>query len=328
MIHFACVQCDRRHKVHESMSGATVKCPCGQIMLVPTPDAAPESPAPASDTSLFLTCVCGKKLRVPRTAIGKSVRCSCGETLAVAGSEESMMAEENAQSYTPAPNTIGGDNLGLFSPQPTGQLPGGAPSVNAWNGSPPTSYGSTSAAGQGSYGQPNYGAVPQNQNPYGASYTHDYLRNAHAENEAQHQSNQVEYSTELNTARWTLIVVGILMMFVNFALFIAADSEVASIAQEEASKGVAVDQGFLVVIVRIVYAFSMVVGVFFMLLGTLVYRFPVVAPSIGLALYVLINIMTLVLNPMSFVSPIGIIIRIAIIGTLVKAINSGIYYRR
>lgn len=328
MIHFACVQCDRRHKVHESMSGAKVKCPCGQIMLVPTPDAALESPAPASDASLSLTCVCGKSLRVPRTAIGKAVRCSCGATLAVAGSKESMMAEEIAQSYPPGPNASGGDNQGLFGPQPTGQLPGGAPTVKGGNGVPPVSYGSSSTAGQGSYGPPQYAAAPQNQNPYGATYTHDNLRNAHAENGAQRQSNQVEHSTELNTARWTLIAVGILMMIVNFALFIAADSEVANIAQEEAAQGVAVDQGFLVVVVRIVYAFSMVVGIFFILLGTLVYRFPVVAPSIGLALYVLINIMTLVLNPMSFVSPIGIIIRIAIIGTLVKAINSGIYYRR
>lgn len=328
MIHFACVQCDRRHKVHESMTGATVKCPCGQIMLVPTPAAAPESPAAITDDRLSLTCVCGKNLRVPRTAIGKAVRCSCGETLAVAGSEESMSAEEVASPYSPEPDMFGGDNLGLYSPQPTGQLPGSSPSTNSWKGGPPAPYSSSSSAGHGSYGQPYHGATPQNQNPYGASYTHDYLRNAHAENEAQHQSNQVEHSTELNTARWTLIVVGILTMFVNLALFIAADSEVATIAQEEASQGVAVDQGFLVVIVRIVYAFSMLVGVFFMLLGSLVYRFPVVAPSIGLALYLITNIIFLVLNPMSFASPIGIIIRIAIIGTLVKAINSGIYYRR
>lgn len=328
MIHFACVQCDRRHKVHESIAGAKVKCPCGQIMLVPTPAAAPESPAPATDDKLSLTCVCGKNLRVPRTAIGKTVRCSCGESLAVAGSEESMLAEEVAQSYPPEPNLFGGDELGAYSPQPTGQLPGGATSMNSWDGGPPAAYSSTSSTGSGSYGQPSYGAAPQNQNPYGASYTHDYLRSAHTENEAKRGANQVAHSTELKTARWTLLLVGVLMMFVNLALFIAADSEVASIAQEEASQGVAVDQGFLVVIVRIVYAFSMLVGVFFMLLGSLVYRYPVVAPSIGLALYVLINIVTLVLNPMSFVSPIGIIIRIAVIGTLIKAINSGIYHRR
>lgn len=301
MIHFACVQCSRRHKVHESMAGATVKCPCGQLMLVPVP-AVSEIPLPEPvEEKIALTCVCGKNLKVPQSAVGKSVRCSCGEVLMVAG------VQEEPPAYGVETGKQSEDWLSGALPPPTAP-----PSLNNIK-----SQGSPYSATASGYTQP---STP--------SYTHDYLRHAHEEQVTRRSDEHHEASTELHAARWTLIVIGILTILVNLLLFFNVSNEIAKVAQDAAAQGDAINITLFENIGRIFYGCTMMVGVVFILLGVGVYQFPVAAPAIGLGLYVLGIAMYLVLNPMGMLSPFGIAVKFVIIGTLIKAINSGVYYRR
>ena len=89
-----------------------------------------------------------------------------------------------------------------------------------------------------------------------------------------------------------------------------------------------IDKNLIEIICRAFYALVVFVGFGFILLGILVYQFPVAAPAIGLIFYGLGILFLLYLNPTEVLRPVGIMIKLAIIGTLVKAINDGAYYRR
>ena len=120
---------------------------------------------------------------------------------------------------------------------------------------------------------------------------------------------------------------------VNLLLFFNVDNEIAEVAQDAAAQGEAIYIVLFETIGRILYGCTMMVGGVFILMGAGVYQFPVTAPAIGLGLYVLGLhvlgvVMYLTLNPMAMISPFGIAVKFVIIGTLVKAINSGVYYRR
>ena len=279
MIHFACVQCSRRHKVHESMAGATVRCPCGQMMLVPDAEVSP-----TAIEEMQVTCVCGNELWVPQSAIGESVRCSCGEELLVAGPVESSIPESPLQRLDE-------------SLEHQGRLSSVAQDRNA-------------------------------QESLKASvFSRDLLEHAQQEIQSKKIESKNVISRELEPGRWTLIVIGLLSILINIIYFININAEVTTIAQNAAAKGTAVDMALLTLVGRAFYGLAILMGFVFVALGVSVYRLPLAAPAIGLSIYGLGLILYLLLNPIAFVSPLGILVKIAIIGALVKAINSGIYYR-
>lgn len=120
---------------------------------------------------------------------------------------------------------------------------------------------------------------------------------------------------------------------VNLLLFFNVDNKIAEVAQDAAAQDEAIDIVLFETIGRILYSCTTMVGGVFILLGAGVYQFPVAAPAIGLGLYVLgLHVLGIVmylsLNPMAMISPFGMAVKFVIIGTLVKAINSGVYYRR
>jgi hypothetical protein len=125
---------------------------------------------------------------------------------------------------------------------------------------------------------------------------------------------------------------------VNLLLFFNVDNKIAEVAQDAAAQDEAIDIVLFETIGQILYGCTMMVGGVFILLGAGVYQFPVAAPAIGLGLYVLglhvlgLHVLGIVmylsLNPMAIISPFGMSVKFVIIGTLVKAINSGVYYRR
>ena len=341
MIHFACVQCCRRHKVDESMIGLTVKCPCGQLMIVPSNEpvevesgevheaaveaAEVDEPDVAEvveivEEKITVHCICGTELKVPTSAIGKMVRCKCGETMAVAGAAEPLIEVMTPRGdvydpflvATPKPPGASG---GL---PPQGWMPPGAPMMP-----PPL---------QPVYGQP---AAPQpsraSRHPAGSkrsSFGAEHIRQAEEDAVNRRKDERAMASRALEPARWSLIVVGILTIIANIYMFFNAPYEAASVAQEAAARGEMIDKTLIEIICRVFYAIVVFVGFGFILLGLLVYQFPVAAPAIGLTFYGLGILFLLYLNPTEVLRPVGIMIKLAIIGTLVKAINDGAYYRR
>jgi len=67
------------------------------------------------------------------------------------------------------------------------------------------------------------------------------------------------------------------------------------------------------------------VGVTMIILGALIYQFPVFCPLAGLILYILAIVVSGVLNPMSLLK--GIIIKILVIVALGKAVGDSASYR-
>jgi hypothetical protein len=219
--------------------------------------------------------------------------------------------QEEAESYGIGMGTQSEDWLGGAMPYPAAYSP---PSNFPTNASP---YCAPSSS---------------NTNPKPPSYTHDYLRHAQ-EDRVTRRANEHHEASPNGTPRWTLIVIDILTILVNLLLFFNVDNEIAEVAQDAAAQGEAIDIVLFETIGRILYGRTMMVGVVFILMGAGVYQFPVAAPAIGLGLYVLglhvlRVVMYLTLNPMAMISPFGIAVKFVIIGTLVKAINSGVYYRR
>lgn len=328
MIHFECLQCSRRHKVNSSMAGAKVKCPCGQVMLVPaapssTFDSAQPNP-PSSDGKVMLNCACGKTLRVSAAAIGKSVRCPCGEVLTVTSPQDvSFAGAENEVSDPFFPSTPQG-SLGAMNSSNdwlSDALPATpAPTYPAAGGY--AAYGSGGAYGSGSA----YGSTSPSRgnSPYSPTYSSDYMRTAEKETKARRAENQSDITVEGNAARWALIIIGLLTIFFNIVWFINIEHEIAGMMQEAAANGEFADVDFLRVVGRILYGITILVGVVLVILGGLVPQFPIAAPAIGLAIYVSGILLFLLLDPMSLVSPVGIFVKLAVISALVKAIISGV----
>jgi hypothetical protein len=303
------------------MAGAKVKCPCGQVMLVPaapssTFDSAQPSPE-SSDEKVMLNCACGKTLRVSATAVGKSVRCPCGEVLQVNSPQDVSFASEENE----VPDSF-------FPSTPQGSL-GAMSSSNDWLSealpvTPAPTY--QAAGGYAAYGGGAYGSTSPSRgnSPYSPTYSSDYMRTAEKETKARRTENQSEVTVEGNAARWALIIIGLLTIFFNIVWFINIEHEIAGMMQEAAANGEFADIGFLRVVGRIFYGITIIVGVVLVILGGLVPQFPIAAPAIGLAIYVSGILLFLLLDPMSLVSPVGIFVKIAVISALVKAIISGV----
>ena len=141
----------------------------------------------------------------------------------------------------------------------------------------------------------------------------------------------------LNTAKWIMIVVGILTIGVNVFQYVAVEKIIDAQLEEELRKqGVArnqVDQAAYnqardtaIRGVRVVCFVLIVLGVIFIVMGLLVKQYPVPLTIAGLALYVGSALVFAALDPMTLLQ--GIIIKIFIVIGLVKAVQAALAYER
>jgi hypothetical protein len=155
---------------------------------------------------------------------------------------------------------------------------------------------------------------------------------------------------QLNQAKWILIVIGVLTILFNGALFALARSMVDAqvqkqIAQLGGAGRVIIDQTVLqreiaeaVLRTRIVTGIGILLGAVFLTLGVIVHRFPVPATIAALVLYILDTLANLAFTVMlakeagkdgaSAGLPAGWIIRVLIIIALAKAVQSAIAYEK
>lgn len=79
-----CPKCQKKLSVQPELAGRQAKCPCGEILKIPT-RKAPQTSA------LRRTCSeCGKHLKIPPQLAGKAVKCPCGQVLPVSsGTQQS-----------------------------------------------------------------------------------------------------------------------------------------------------------------------------------------------------------------------------------------------
>lgn len=141
---------------------------------------------------------------------------------------------------------------------------------------------------------------------------------------------------ELNSARWALIIVGVLVIGVNIFEMVNLRSLVREAFQKEIRNlgpGAIVDQAQLrrledsaVRIGTIIGAGAIVLGVVFLILGLLVRRFPVPITITGLVLFLIYQGALIVLDINNLYR--GIILKVIVLVVLVKAIQAAFAYQK
>jgi hypothetical protein len=141
----------------------------------------------------------------------------------------------------------------------------------------------------------------------------------------------------LNTAKWIMIVVGILTIGVNVFQYTAVEKIIdAQLAEELRKEGIArhqVDQAAYnqardtaIRGVRVICLVLIGLGVLYIVMGMLVKQYPVPLTIAGLSLYVGSALVFAALDPMTLFQ--GIIIKIFIVIGLVKAVQAALAYEK
>lgn len=333
MIRYTCASCQRTLLVKPSLAGQSSKCPCGTTFTVPqvakvsTPTAATaattnskpaqsnlaqtksaqsksaHSSAEASNGVVVPCTECNRQLRAPATAAGKAVRCPCGH-LVLVPAKNSSETKRGTTVVTVAKNEPTGDWLKSLPPPQVLHAPPPQSGAEFW-------YVDVEPE--------DYQPPPPITVPDARQVSHEYLRGAEKELREQRQRGG---SGALGTAQITMILVGLLSIALNGFLLFNAPNEVA-----EVMKGgdVGMSQESLLQYVQIFYGGFIAVGVAMLILGALIYQFPVFCPLAGLILYILAIVVSGILNPMSLVK--GLIVKVLVIIALGKAVGDGANYR-
>ena len=316
MIRYSCTECQRTLLVKPSLAGKSSKCPCGASFTVPqiakavAPPAAKPPPAPHAASTVVLGCTkCDRQLRAPATAVGKAVRCPCGQLV--------MVPTQNAPAKnTPTTQTRRGSTVVTVVKNEAGdwlkQLP---PPQNPYT--PPPQSGAE--FWYVDVYPEDYEPPPPVTPPDARQLSHEYIRGAEKELQEQRKRGG---SGALATAQITLILVGLLTIALNGFLLFNAPNEVQEVMQ---GGNVAMTQESLLQFVQIFYGAFIAVGTIMIILGALIYQFPVFCPLAGLILYILAIVVSGVIDPMSLVK--GIIIKVLVIVALGKAVGDGASYR-
>ncbi len=335
MIRYNCTECQRTLLVKPTLAGQRSTCPCGTAFTVPqiakatattvatitkptVTNPAPAKPKPPrlakarESNSLLVSCSkCDRQLRSPSSAAGKAVRCPCGQLVMVPVQnkpETQPGTKPETQRGTTVVSVVrtepGGDWLNQLPPQQVLHAPPSQEGAEFWYVD----------AEQEDYEPPPPVIVPDAR-----QLTHEYIRGAEKELQEQRKRGG---SGALGTAQVTLILVGLLSIGLNGFLLFNAPNEVQEVMK---SGDVAMSQEALLQFVQIFYGAFMAVGAVMLLLGALIYQFPVFCPLAGLILYILAIIVSGILDPMSLLK--GIIIKILVIVALGKAVGDGASYR-
>lgn len=144
-------------------------------------------------------------------------------------------------------------------------------------------------------------------------------------------------SKQLNSAKAILIVIGVISLLINGALFIFAREAVNSQLNKEVAElrrqNMIVDEEKLSEIressvrtSQLLAAIGSGIGITFVVLGTIVKKYPVPITITGLVLYIGCNVIFALINPENLRA--GWWIKILIIVGLAKAVQAAIAYER
>ena len=132
---------------------------------------------------------------------------------------------------------------------------------------------------------------------------------------------------QLKSARWIMIFVGVLTIAINGFAFATTDGTLDREVAELQAQGYEIDDAELANLIfsnKLITGGFAATGVLFILLGILVYQFPVPCTVTGLVLYIGAIGLGALLNPLSLAQ--GIIVKVLIIMGLVKSVKSAFAY--
>jgi len=142
---------------------------------------------------------------------------------------------------------------------------------------------------------------------------------------------------QLKSAKWILIIIGVLMTVGHGIFFVMAESMVKAKFDKEVkniqARGMEIDQvalaelsGSAVRSARVIMGGMMAIGIGLIVLGLFVYQYPLFCTVTGLVIYIGVQALNAFFDPTTIVQ--GIIIKILIIVGLVKAVQAALAYER
>jgi hypothetical protein len=142
---------------------------------------------------------------------------------------------------------------------------------------------------------------------------------------------------QLRQAMWILIGVGILTVLTNLAFFATIESDVDNLIKNELNslhkQGIQEDPILLAAyrsrvihIAQLLQGGGVVLGIVFVILGMMVYRYPVSCTILGLVLFIGGNAIFGYLDPQSLIR--GWLVKIIVVVVLAKSISAAIAYKR
>lgn len=139
---------------------------------------------------------------------------------------------------------------------------------------------------------------------------------------------QAARGNQLRSARVTLIIIGALTLALNGFLVTQSTKNINDEVAQLRQQGMQVDDTEVAKVIQLnqlVHGGAASLGIVFIGLGLLVYKFPVPCTVAGLALYILANLAFGLLDPKILLS--GIIIKILIVAGLFKSVQSALAYQ-
>lgn len=138
---------------------------------------------------------------------------------------------------------------------------------------------------------------------------------------------QAARGNQLKTARWIMIIIGILSVGINGFMFANSDKQIDEEVQQLSLQGMQFDDAALDSIRlqnKLIFGAGVLLGIIFIVLGIMVYTFPVPCTIAGLSLYILSAVVFGIMDPTTLMR--GVIIKIFIVVGLFKSVQSAFAY--
>ena len=261
--------------------------------MVPSLASNPINSAETTSTSIVVRCECGKTLRAPAAAAGKAVKCTCGKIVKVPGQPNRAVAA-------------------TLQPQAQPKQMGAA--VNPFN--------ALSDADWASFA-PKPAPVRDMNAPKKESVTNSILNQARADLGQDKKSLRSGAGGHLASSRWILIGIGALKLALCIFQLVEANAAAAAIA--EGAEDIDVDE--ILFVIQVIAGFGIATSVLLILMGIFVFLMPMTCAISALVLFVLLEIVSFIFNPFLLVNVRAWIVRGAMFGALVQAINNAAYYK-
>lgn len=188
-------------------------------------------------------------------------------------------------------------------------------------------FGATLKTSEQAMAQPTFGSNnPPEINPY--QYTPDQKTAEMQETKPGSLGSlaQASRGQQLNSARTTLIVIGVLSLIVNLVLMAMIPGQLRDELQKN---GQALNPEQMAIATNVAMAIQGMfafLGLVFILCGVLVKRFPIACTVTALVLYILSALVTAAFDPTTLAR--GLIIKIVIVVALFKAVQAAFAYQK
>ncbi len=151
------------------------------------------------------------------------------------------------------------------------------------------------------------------------------LKAASKGNEEEKKEKKKSAASFLNSSRGLLIFMGVIKIAFSLYYFLQAKKTAETIIGSDPD--LAEGSEMIVFILQLIHGVGIATGTCFIILGLMVFLLPLTSTISALALFVIIEAIGLLLNPIALFDLYGWILRVAIGGALVQAINNAAFYK-